>query len=41
MSEQQRLIAGAGPEVVRLSVGLETLDDLILDLDRALAIATG
>ncbi|HYC03223.1 MAG TPA: O-acetylhomoserine aminocarboxypropyltransferase [Azospirillaceae bacterium] len=28
--------AGAGPDVIRLSVGLETADDIIADLDRAL-----
>ena len=31
--------AGAGPEVVGLSIGLETVDDLIRDLDRGLAAA--
>jgi O-acetylhomoserine (thiol)-lyase len=36
LSDEQRLAAGAGPDVVRLSVGLETADDLIRDLDRAL-----
>ncbi len=29
--------AGAGPDVIRLSVGIETVDDLIRDLDQALA----
>lgn len=33
--EQQRA-AGAGPELVRLSIGLETVEDLLEDLDRAL-----
>ena len=28
--------AGAGPDVIRLSVGLETADDLLADLDQAL-----
>jgi O-acetylhomoserine (thiol)-lyase len=28
--------AGIGPEAVRISVGLETADDLIADLDQAL-----
>jgi transposase len=28
--------AGADPEVVRLSVGIETIDDIIADLDHAL-----
>ena len=39
LSEEQRLAAGAGPDVVRLSVGIETVDDLIADLDRALRAA--
>ena len=39
LSEEQRGAAGAGPDVVRLSVGLETVDDLIRDLDQALAAA--
>ena len=37
LSDEQRLAAGAGPDVVRLSIGLETADDLIRDLDQALA----
>ncbi len=36
LSDEQRLAAGAGPDVVRLSVGIETAEDLILDLDQAL-----
>jgi len=36
LTEEQRTAAGAGPEVIRISVGLETLDDLIRDLDQAL-----
>ena len=39
LSEEQRVQAGAGPDVVRLSIGLETCGDLIADLDRALARA--
>ena len=39
LSEEQQIAAGAGPDVVRLSVGLETADDLIRDLDRALSAA--
>ncbi|MBI2584497.1 MAG: PLP-dependent transferase, partial [Rhodospirillales bacterium] len=39
LSDEQRAAAGAGPDVVRLSVGLETADDLIADLDQALAAA--
>jgi O-acetylhomoserine (thiol)-lyase len=36
LSDEQRAAAGAGPDVVRLSLGLETADDLIRDLDEAL-----
>ena len=36
LTDEQRAAAGAGDEVVRLSVGLETVDDLIADLDQAL-----
>jgi hypothetical protein len=31
-----RVAAGAGDDVIRLSIGLETADDLIRDLDQAL-----
>ena len=36
LSDEQREAAGAGPDVVRLSIGLEAADDLIRDLDQAL-----
>jgi O-acetylhomoserine (thiol)-lyase len=36
LTDEQRLAAGAGPDVVRLSIGLETLDDLLADIDQAL-----
>ena len=36
LTDEQRLSAGAGPDVVRLSVGLETAADLIADLNQAL-----
>src|SRR6516164_7787930 len=39
LSDEQRLAAGAGPDVIRLSIGLETADDLVRDLDEALAVA--
>jgi len=38
LSEEQRIAAGAGPEVVRLSIGLETASDIKSDLDQALKI---
>jgi O-acetylhomoserine (thiol)-lyase len=34
---EQQIAAGAGPDVIRLSVGIENADDLIRDLDQALA----
>ena len=37
LTEAQQMTAGAGPEVVRLSIGLEDPDDIIADLDQALA----
>jgi len=37
LEEADQLAAGAGPDVVRLSVGLEHVDDIIADLDQALA----
>ncbi len=41
LTPEQQLAAGAAPNVVRLSVGLEDADDLIADLDQALAAAAG
>jgi O-acetylhomoserine (thiol)-lyase len=37
LAPEQLVAAGAGPDVVRLSIGIETVDDLIRDLDQALA----
>jgi O-acetylhomoserine (thiol)-lyase len=39
LTDEQRVQAGAGPEVVRLSIGIENTEDLIDDLDQALAAA--
>jgi O-acetylhomoserine (thiol)-lyase len=39
LTDEQRVRAGAGPEVVRLSIGLENVEDLIADLDQALQAA--
>jgi len=40
MSPQEQRLAGIGPETLRLSVGIEHIDDIIADLDQALAAAT-
>jgi len=37
LSEEQQIAAGITPDMVRISVGLETLDDILWDLDQALA----
>lgn len=36
LSEEARALAGAASDVVRLSVGIESVDDIIADLDQAL-----
>jgi len=36
LTEEQLLLAGAGPDVVRLSVGIEDVTDIIADLEQAL-----
>lgn len=40
LTEAQQRAAGAAPEILRLSVGIEDVADLIADLDQALAVAT-
>jgi O-acetylhomoserine (thiol)-lyase len=37
LSDDQKVLAGAGPDTVRLSVGIEDIADIIADLDQALA----
>ena len=37
LSDEQKTKAGAGPDVVRLSIGIEDAADIIADLDQALA----
>jgi len=37
LSDEQKIAAGAGPDVVRLSIGIEDADDIIADLEQALA----
>jgi len=40
LTEAQQIAAGAAPNVVRLSIGIENAADLIADLDQALTVAT-
>jgi O-acetylhomoserine (thiol)-lyase len=37
LSEEQQVAAGVPPDLIRLSVGLETLADILWDIDQALA----
>jgi O-acetylhomoserine (thiol)-lyase len=39
LDEEQQVAAGVPPDLVRLSVGLETLDDILWDIDQALTAA--
>jgi O-acetylhomoserine (thiol)-lyase len=41
LNETELIAAGIRPETIRLSIGLEHIDDLIDDIDQALAKATG
>ncbi len=41
LDEAQLAAAGVTPEMIRISVGLEHIDDILWDLDQALARATG
>jgi O-acetylhomoserine (thiol)-lyase len=36
LADAQKVAAGAGPDVVRISVGIEDKADIIADLDQAL-----
>ena len=36
MSESQQIASGVQPEMVRISVGLESIDDILWDIDQAL-----
>ncbi|NCU21740.1 O-acetylhomoserine aminocarboxypropyltransferase/cysteine synthase, partial [Candidatus Falkowbacteria bacterium] len=40
LTEAQQIAAGAAPNVVRVSIGIEAAEDLIADLDQALDAAT-
>ncbi|MDH3640143.1 MAG: PLP-dependent transferase, partial [Gammaproteobacteria bacterium] len=37
LSEEEQIAAGVTPDMIRISVGLETVDDILWDLDQALA----
>jgi len=37
LSEEDQIKAGVGPDMIRLSIGIEDIDDILWDLDQALA----
>ncbi|WP_029917842.1 O-acetylhomoserine aminocarboxypropyltransferase/cysteine synthase family protein [Pelobacter seleniigenes] len=37
LTEEQQIASGVSPDLIRLSVGIENIDDLIADVDQALA----
>jgi len=40
LSEEDQIKAGVGPDMIRLSIGIEDIDDILWDLDQALAAST-
>ena len=40
LTEEQQISAGAGPDVVRLSIGLEDAKDIIADLEQAISASS-
>jgi O-acetylhomoserine (thiol)-lyase len=40
LSEEEQRAAGVSPEMVRLSIGIEAIDDILWDLEQALAAST-
>ena len=39
LSEEEQASAGVNPEMIRLSVGLESVDDILWDIEQALAVS--
>ena len=39
LNEEEQVSAGVSPDMIRISVGLESIDDILWDIDQALAIA--
>mgnify|MGYP003329872559 CR=1 FL=1 len=40
MSDEEQLQAGVTPDMIRMSVGIESIDDILWDIDQALSIAS-
>ena len=41
LSAEDQIAAGVKPELIRLSVGIENIDDILADLDQAIQSAAG
>ena len=41
LSPEQQMAAGVSPDLVRLSIGIEDIDDILWDVDQALAASAG
>ena len=41
LSDEEQIAAGVTPDMIRLSVGIESLDDILWDLDQAMEKAAG
>ena len=37
LSEEQQVAAGVPPDLIRLAVGIESVDDIVWDIDQALS----
>ncbi|MGH8865026.1 MAG: PLP-dependent transferase, partial [Burkholderiales bacterium] len=37
LSEEEQMRAGVGPDMIRLSIGIEDVNDILWDIDQALA----
>jgi len=37
LSEEQQIACGVSPDLIRLSIGIENIDDILADIDQALA----
>jgi O-acetylhomoserine (thiol)-lyase len=37
LSEEQQMAAGVPPDLIRLAVGIESVDDILWDIDQALS----
>jgi len=41
MTEAEQVAAGVGPDMIRMSVGLESIEDILWDIDQALNLSQG